>query len=866
MEMETRTTVIREPEGYLTESYARFRSGLISDVSYELFFDLDGHSREFLGKAMILFELKELSDRLTVDFSGGKVEKLRVNGRDLEPDYNGWFLTIEEEFLRAGPNSIIVWYRAPYSSDGAGLHRFVDQEDGKIYVYSHFEPYDANRAFPCFDQPDLKATYAVEVMAPGSWSVISAVPESEIEESDSNKLWRFPTSPRFSTYIFPLHAGQFRVWENHSGKVPLRLFARHSMAEHVNVEEWFAFTHIGLDFFGAYFAMPFPYSKYDQLIVPEFNIGGMENVGAVTYNERYLKRGDYTAEDRETLADVLLHELSHMWLGDLVTPDWWNGLWLKESFATYMASVALANGTEFENAWHTFFSRNKQRAYEADQWVTTHPIEVPVADTKGAFAHFDAITYQKGASVLTQFAHYVGQDKFRDSIRLYLKRHAGQATTLKDFIAAVSEVSGMELDGWVDGWLKTAGLNTINVSLDCRSGKIRELTILQSAGEQSPALREHQVQLGLYKIDKQRHGINSRSLPVTVRGPETQVPSLNGEEEPSLVFPNLGDWGYVKVQLDPVSLHTLNAHLRLFEDPFLKSMLWQTLWDMARDATLPLNEYAEVLRNHLPGEQDRRIVRQVTATAIETLNMLFRLQPSSAKALEQYGNYLESMAWQQVNSSEKGSDLQKLWLDTYASMAHTQRGLSQLQELLNDRVHRNIEVDQDRRWQIVARLNEFDFEDAEEIAELESSSDGSDAGQRMFIATLAGRPDMEMKLEWLDEIQQKTSPLPLARKRAAMHRLFPAHQQSLHSELAGDILASLPKVSEVASDSLLSSYSMLIPVFATAQCNEQLEKGIANSSGLHPILAKRLRVAKQENARLIAIGKLLEKSLGQAGD
>lgn len=864
METDTRTTVIREPEGYLTEGYARFRSELISNVSYELFFDLDGHSRQFLGKTMIHFELKEISDRLTVDFSGGLVEKLRVNGRDLKPDYNGWFITIEEEFLRSGPNSIIVWYRAPYSSDGAGVHRFTDPEDGKVYVYSHFEPYDANRAFPCFDQPDLKATYTVEVKTPESWNVITAVREKEVEveEPDKNKLWRFPTTPRFSTYIFPLHAGQFRVWENHSGKVPLRLFARHSMADHLNVEEWFDFTRIGLDFFGAYFAMPFPYSKYDQLIVPEFNIGGMENVGAVTYNERYLKRGAYTAEDREALAEVLLHELSHMWLGDLVTPDWWNGLWLKESFATYMASLALANGTEFENAWHTFFSRNKQRAYEADQWVTTHPIEVPVTDTKGAFAHFDAITYQKGASVLTQFAHYVGQDKFRDGIRLYLERHAGQATTLKDFIASVSEVSGAELGGWVDGWLKTAGLNTINASLECRGGKIRELTILQSASEENPALREHQVQLGLYNVDSQNNGIRSRSLPVTVRGPETRIPSLNGEEEPSLVFPNLGDWGYVKIKLDPMSLNTLSAHLRRFEDPFLKSMLWQTLWDMARDATLPLNKYADLLRNHLPGEKDRRIVSQVTATAIETLNMLFRLQPSSAKALEQYGNYLESMAWQQVNASAKGSDLQKLWLDTYAAMAHTQRGLTQLQELLNDRVHRNIDVDQDRRWQVVARLNEFDFDDAEEIAELESSNDGSDAGQRMFIATLAGRPDIEMKLEWLDEIQQKKSPLPLARKRAAMHRLFPAHQQSLHSQLAEDILASLPKVSEAASDSLLASYSMLIPVFATAHCDEQLEKGIASSSGLHPILAKRLKVARQENARLMAMGALLEKSLG----
>jgi aminopeptidase N len=862
MDLDKQDCSARESEGRLTEAYARFRSRLISNIAYELYFDLDGHSRQFLGKTMIHFELSELTEALTVDFSSGVIETLRVNGRDIEPDYDGHFIRLPQEFLRNGPNSVIVSYRQPYSSDGAGLHRFTDPEDSRVYVYSHFEPYDANRAFPCFDQPDLKATFTLEVKAPTDWQVISSTRETRVQELTDGKLWSFPQSERFSTYIFPLHGGQFRIWENRQGKVPLRLFARHSMARHVNVDDWLGFTQIGLDFFAAYFAMPFPYSKYDQLIVPEFNIGGMENVGAVTYNERYVKRGEYTAEDRETLAEVLLHELSHMWLGDLVTPDWWNGLWLKESFATYMASVALANGTEFEHAWHTFFSGNKQRAYEADQWVTTHPIEVPVDDTRDAFAHFDAITYQKGSSVLAQFSHYVGQDKFRDAIRVYLQRFAGQATTLVNFIDVVSEVSGKPLTSWVNDWLKTAGLNTIQANWESRSGKIASMQILQWAPEDHPILRDHRLQLGLYNVDQHSEEISARSLPITISGKTSPVHELEGEKAPDLVFPNLGDWGYVKVQLNPDSLKTLKGQLRNFKDPFLKSMLWQTLWDMTQDATLALNEYADLVRNHLPGERDRRILRQVTANAISTLNILFRLQPHAEKALVQYGNYLESLAWQQTNASERGSDIQKLWLDTYTGLAHSNRGLTQLRELMDERTHRNIAVDQDRRWQIVARLNEFDFEDAEEIAEIESSSDGSDAGQRMFIATLAGRPDMEMKMEWLDEIQYRKSTLPLARKRAAMQRLFPAHQQNFHQELAEEILKSLAGISDLDSDSLLASYAQLIPVFADTHCSEILEKYIRQSKGLHPILAKRLKVAKQENERLIAIGKLLDRSTG----
>lgn len=857
MENTTTQAPQREAEGRLTEVYARFRSSLIDNVSYEMYFDLDAHSREFLGRSMMHFDLEEVCDRLTVDFSGGTVEKLRVNGRDIPAQYNDHFITVEAEFLRKGHNSIVTWFRQPYRTDGAGLHRFSDPEDGKTYLFTHFEPYDANRVFPCFDQPDLKATYTLEVKAPADWQVVSAVRESDIESLDDGRLWKFPVSARFSTYIFPLHAGQYRVWEDNAGKVPLRLFARHSMARHVRVEDWFGFTRTGLDFFSAYFAQPFPYSKYDQLLVPDFNIGGMENVGAVTYNERYLKRGDYTAEDRETLADVVLHELSHMWLGDLVTPDWWNGLWLKESFATYMSTLAQACATEFDNAWHTFFSGSKQRAYEADQWVTTHPVEVPVDDTRDAFAHFDAITYQKGASVLTQFAHHVGQDKFRDGIRLYLQRHAGQATTLSDFISAVAEVTGRSLDGWVRDWLETPSLNTLRVQLESRGGKIRSLQLHQSAPEDHPVLREHRVQLGLYRVDEQSRDITAQVLPISLSGPLSSLDALEGEPAPNLLFPNHGDWGYVKVQLDETSLATLTSHLGHFKDPFLKSMLWQTAWDMARDATLPLDEYGDLLRHHLPGEKDRRIVRQVTATAVQSLNMLFRLQPGCEDDLHTLGNQLETLAWQQTGAAEPGSDLQKLWLDTFIQLAHTERGLKTLRELLEERIHRNVLVDQDRRWQVVARLNEFDFEDAEEVAESESASDGSDAGQRMFIATLAARPDMEMKTEWLEEIQHRKSTLPLSRKRAAMQRLFPAHQQDFHRELADIVLDSLPRVSESASDSFLSSYAQLIPVFGDAACLELLDKSINAPAVLHPILAKRLRVARQENQRLIAIGRLL---------
>jgi len=858
---------VRDAEGLLTQEYARYRSARVSEVEYELEFDLDGHSREFLGLATVRFTLSDKLDPITVDFTGATIDGLRINGRDIEaPDYNGWFITVPPDELRRGPNSVIVRYRQPYRNDGAGLHRFTDPEDGRVYLHTHFEPYDANRAFPCFDQPDLKASFTLKVKAPKPWIIVSALPEADIQELSDGKLWTFPKTPRFSTYIFPLHGGQYRSWEAKAGKIPLRLFARHSMAKHVNPDDWFDFTRKGMEFFQAYFDMPYPYEKYDQLIVPEFNIGGMENVAAVTYNERYVKRGGYSAEEREAIADVMLHELSHMWFGDLVTPDWWSGLWLKESFATYMGTLAQASATEFQSAWHTFFSASKQKGYEADQWPTTHPVDVPVEDTKYAFAHFDAITYQKGAAVLTQLAHYVGQDRFRDGVRLYLKRHAGGATELKDFISAVTEAAGKPLDTWEETWLRQAGLNTLKAGFACRGDRVKTMSIEQSCCGSHPTLREHRIQLGTYNIDKESGRVTTQAYPITVSGKQTRVADLEGEPCPDLVFPNHGDWGYIKVELDELSLEALKSDLGKFKECFVKSMFWQTLWDMARDAKLPLTEYAELLRRHLPGEEDRRILRQVNATAVATLDMMFRLQPASSSCLQTQGAQLESLAWTQLHEHEAGSDLQKLWLDAYTSMAHTNKGLDRLRSLLDERNQRRVKVDQDKRWQIVARLNEFDFEDAEELAEIESSNDGSDAGQRMFIATLAGRPDMEMKQEWVDELQLRRSPLPLARKRAAMLRLFPAHQKDFHVSLSEEILASLPDVSSYPSDAFLSSYSMLIPVLGDQTCADQLQNAISTLTGLHPILEKRLRVAEQENARQMAIGRLILASTGkQAG-
>ncbi len=289
--------------------------------------------------------------------------------------------------------------------------------------------------FPCFDQPDLKAVYSLKADAPADWRVISTAGEEKTEVSGARKTWTFAKTQKLSTYVFSVHAGPYHVWTSSAGAIPLRLFARESLAKYVPAGEWLELTRQGLDFYGAYFDLPYPFKKYDQILVPDFNEGAMENVGAVTFGERYVSRSTQTLEEREETADTILHEMAHMWFGDLVTMKWWNGLWLNESFATYMSALAQSRATRYTRSWQSFFAAEKQWAYETDQRATTHPIEGDVADTGHAFADFDGITYGKGASVLKQLAYLLGEEKFRDGVRLYLKEHAYGNAEEKDFSA-----------------------------------------------------------------------------------------------------------------------------------------------------------------------------------------------------------------------------------------------------------------------------------------------------------------------------------------------------------------------------------------------------------------------------------------------
>ena len=478
----------------LDKTTADARKTRISNLEYDALVDVTD-DEALSGEVRIQFDLSDASSDLTVDFMGGTVGSIVVNGVASTADYNGYFITLPAAQLQPGANTVEIAYRRPYGNDGTGLHRFVDPEDGLTYLYTYLWPYYANRVLPSFDQPNLKANFSLRVLAPEGWTVVSMNPGTAESAVDGKQLWTFTKTPKIATYMFSLHAGPYTVWSDDSGDVPLRLMARQSLAAYVPAEEWFEITQKGMGFYGRYFDIPYPFEKFDQLIVPEFNIGGMENAAAVTFTEYVVQTRPSDRAERERRASLLLHELAHMWFGNLVTHDWWNGMWLNESFATQMAALALIETTEFQDQWHGYFTDSKKAAYQRDSRVTTHPIEMPVAATDQFTELFDAITYQKGGSVLKQLQHRVGAENYRLGVSAYLKENAYGTTVLADFIGHQGKRAGIDLTDWSNEWLMTTGFNTLAVETECDDEVLRSLTVVQSAPGADPVLRTHEVEV-----------------------------------------------------------------------------------------------------------------------------------------------------------------------------------------------------------------------------------------------------------------------------------------------------------------------------------------------------------------------------------
>ena len=843
----------RAENAFLSQADAAARAARASNVAYGLDFVLSGKAT-FSGTTTLHFDLSDASTPLTVDLDKATIKSLSVNGKPVAPQYNGWFITLPAATLARGRNTVVVAYERAHSTNGEGLHRMVDPVDGRVYTYSHFEPAAAHQMFAVFDQPDLKATYQLNVVAPADWEVISSTREANVAPCTEGRRWTFPTTRKLSPYNFSMHAGPYKKWEDDSGPYPMRLFARQSVAAQIHPAEWFRYTKAGLTFFDGYFGVPYQFGKYDQVLVPDFLYGAMENAAAITFAERgFMYKAEMTAEQRARLAGVIMHEMAHQWFGDLVTMQWWNGLWLNESFASFMGTLATAEATEFKDAWRAFYSQGKQAAYEQDSRTTTHPIEVPVPSTQNAFDNIDAITYSKGASTLVQLRHLLGEDVFRKGVHDYLVKYQYRNARLDDFIGSLGQAAHRDLSGWTREWLYQPGVDTIAADYSCKAGKVAAFTLRQSAPAAFPTLREQRVQVAALRLDGERYRVE-RTVPVTYKGAATSVPGMVGAPCPDLVYPNYEDWGFVKVQLDPRSFDSARAHLAGVSDPLLRAMLWQALWDGVRDARLPLDDFIATALANAPQEKDYTLLGDVLGKVGATQRLLDAIDPNGAYA-RRATRQLADMAWKGTVAAKGDDNFQRRWFNAYIGLAAARPDLDRLAALLAGRENVDgLTIDQDLRWAIVARLNRYDYPGAAALIDAESARDKSDAGEAAAIAAQAVRPDAAVKRTWLDTVFDTRTKLPFSKVRTAMGALYPAEQGGLAEQTADQRLARLPELDKAAGPVFMRSYGpSLIPGGCDDAAVQRLQTAADGMRDLSAGTRRALLDTLQDTRRCVAI-------------
>ena len=656
-----------------------------------------------------------------LDFIGETVDRVSVNGVDQIIEYDGARIALTGLEQR---NIVRVEAIGAYSRSGEGLHRFHDPADDATYLYTQYEPADSRRVMACFEQPDLKASYTFVVDAPAGWEVLSNQSPATVDRGVGVQRVEFAPTLPISSYITAVAAGPYvRVeteWRRDEQHIALGVFARRSLAQHLEADEILEVTGQGLDFFTDAFAYPYPWGKYDQIFVPEYNLGAMENPGLVTFTEAYLSRGAATDAQRAGRANTILHEMAHMWFGDLVTMRWWDDLWLKESFADYMGSHASAAATRYTDAWAKFAANRKAWAYQQDQLPTTHPIVADITDLEAAKLNFDGITYAKGAAVLKQLVAFVGDDAFFEGARRYFATHAFGNTTLDDLLTELNAVSGRDMRTWSRAWLETTGMSTIRLETDASGQR----TIVQS----DP--RPHRLRIGMYDRTDGRV-VRREQISIDIAEERTPIDL----PEADLVIVNDDDLTYAKVRLDERSLACVEESLSDIVDPLARALVWSSLWNATRDGELSAGRYLAVVRNHAPRESSIGLLVGILANAAFAVR---HFVADGARADEQRA--WTAAAWAALQSAEARSDAQLSWARAYASAsAYDDTRSGDLRALLEGRVPDGLTVDPDLRWQLLTALATTGNATAEDISD-EQVRDDTATGRTAARRALAACP------------------------------------------------------------------------------------------------------------------------------
>ena len=755
------------PANNLTEVEARERAALIRDVTYKLDFDLASSETHFTVRSEIRFTAAEEGSSTFIDLLAKDVVAGSLNGTPLAADaFDGVRVKLEGV---SSSNVLSIESVHAFETSGIGLSRFVDPTDGSIYMFSDLEPYDAHRVYPCFDQPDIKGRFEfVITAAPDSTVLTNMRPVSEPVDG----RWIFKQSPPMSTYVTCIAAGPLHSATVRHGDVELGVHCRKSVAEHLDPDEIFEITRAGFDFFQKQFDYPYMLEKFDQVFVPAMNpnVGAMENFGIVTINEIYVFRSKVTSGAREKRAETILHELAHMWFGDLVTMRWWGDLWLNESFATFESILALSEIDRFSHAWTSFSNGWKNWAYAADQLETTHPISTEMPDTDSVHVNFDGISYAKGCAVLRQLVAWVGPECFNEGLRAYFRKHEYANATLDDFLAELAAASGRDLSDWSKQWLESAGVNAVEARFELAGDSYGSFAIEQTAPETHP-LRQHRLGIGLYDRKDSKLTLR-RTIEVDIEGALTEVPKLAGEKVPDLLLLNDRDLAFTKIRLDERSIETAKAHLAELEDPLARALCWACILDMTRQIEIPVSVFLEMFIKNAPLEDGISQLEPLLTRASASNDIYV-----ADENYESWRERIREVAHDALWSAAPGSDFQLAWTKLFVSRADVE-ACQTIQGWLDGKdVPEGLAVDQELRWTFLGALASNGCAD-EEMIEAESKRDPTDIGERNAASCLAARPSADAKKQAWERVTTEKD-LPMAKRRAIMGGFQKRNQKEL---------------------------------------------------------------------------------------
>ena len=732
----------------ITRDEARARSAVLSITAYRVAVDLTGREvtdpeGQFVSRTEV--DLTAVGGATHLDVIADEIHEATLDGVAFDTaGYDGYRLPLPE--LAHGPHTVTVTAVFRYSRSGEGLHRFVDPADDRVYLYSQFEAPDSRRMYAVAEQPDQKATFQLTVSAPAHWVILTNAAAAEPEDiGDGFARWTHEPTPPISTYITALVAGEYHVERREiqaaSGTVPASVACRRSLVEYLDADRILATTQRGFEVFEEAFGVAYAFGTYDQIFVPEYNFGAMENAGCVTFRDEYLFRSRVTARELEARDNTILHELAHMWFGDLVTMRWWDDLWLNESFAEWASHYAADRIRRTYGGagdpWAAFSSERKAWAYTQDQYPTTHPIAADMSDLEKVEQNFDGITYAKGASVLKLLVSLVGEEAFLAGVGAYFRKHAYGNTTLTDLLTELETASGRDLSWFSAQWLETSGVNTLTADIEVdEEGRFTRFDVVQTAHPDWPTLRTHRLGIGLYEGGED--GLTRvRSVEADVSGERTPIAGLIGERRRDVVLLNDGDLTFAKVRFDEASLATLSERMDRFADPLARAVTWTTLWDMTRDAELSPQAYIDIVLRGLGSEKN-----PAATSALLGQVAVASSSYTAPELREDTNRHLTAGLAHLLKEAEPGSDTQLQVAKALIGVASSPAAIALIRGwLAGEEVPAGLSIDTAVRWAITFALARTGTIGVEEIEAEHRAHDNTSAGAEQAAGCRAALPD-----------------------------------------------------------------------------------------------------------------------------